>query len=190
MIREADVNGNGTIDFEEFCAHMAKLTLDGAGADGGGGGGAGAGAGGGGGVLGWLRRSAARLSGRAPPAPAPPLAQLATRRSQREITATEVSEFRAVFEKIDADSTGTIDEGELYRAMRSSNLRVSKAEVATMFAEADADGNGEIDLTEFLELMASKSDATATNWWAGWLRKRTRADLTPEQVLFLSLIHI
>ena len=68
--------------------------------------------------------------------------------------------------------------------MRSSNLRVSKAEVATMFAEADADGNGEIDLTEFLELMASKSDATATNWWAGWLRKRTRADLTPEQVLF------
>mgnify|MGYP002046479535 CR=1 FL=1 len=52
--------------------------------------------------------------------------------------------------------------------MRSSNLRVTKAEVATMFAEADADGNGEIDLTVFLELMASKSDATATNWWAGW----------------------
>ena len=39
-----------------------------------------------------------------------------------------------MMKEADKDGNGTIDESELYKAMRSANLRVSKAEASEMFA--------------------------------------------------------
>ena len=123
MIREADLNGNGTIDFEEFCAHMAKLTLDGAGAA-------------------RARRgrraraaacSAGSAFGRATLGPRP--AGAAARLRDAALAARDhgnggVGVPRGVWgsRRLGGDRR----RGRLYRAMRSSNLRVTKAEVATM----------------------------------------------------------
>ncbi len=61
------------------------------------------------------------------------------------------------FKKFDYDNSGSIDKGELKKAMKALGRSITEAEAVSMMEEADADRSGEIDFMEFRKLVAKKS---------------------------------
>jgi len=55
-----------------------------------------------------------------------------------------------MFSKVDADSSGLIDAGELQLMMVYLDLDLSESQCEMVMAEIDEDGSGEIDLEEFI----------------------------------------
>jgi Kef-type K+ transport system membrane component KefB len=59
--------------------------------------------------------------------------------------------FVAIFDKIDADGGGSIDQEEMYEALADAGLEITEEGVITLFAMIDEDGNGDIDRDEWKE---------------------------------------
>jgi Ca2+-binding EF-hand superfamily protein len=55
-----------------------------------------------------------------------------------------------MFSKVDADSSGLIDAGELQLMLVYLGLDLSESQCGMVMAEIDEDGSGEIDLEEFI----------------------------------------
>merc|ERR1712139_675857 len=68
-----------------------------------------------------------------------------------------LQEMREVFKMFDADSSGTLDVGELRDVMHSIGLAPEDWEIRAMIAEVDGDNSGEIDWSGFLYLMSKKT---------------------------------
>jgi Ca2+-binding EF-hand superfamily protein len=61
------------------------------------------------------------------------------------------AELGALFQKFDADGNGFLDRGEFRRCLQSTELKLSKEEVAILMNAADADQNKKVDYAEFIE---------------------------------------
>ncbi|KAH8091584.1 hypothetical protein JL720_5894 [Aureococcus anophagefferens] len=73
-------------------------------------------------------------------------------RSQEE----QKQEIREAFDLFDTDGSGTIDAKELKVAMRALGFEPKKEEIKKMISDIDKDGSGTIDFSEFLEMMTAK----------------------------------
>mmetsp|Transcript_12653 Transcript_12653/g.25286 ORF Transcript_12653/g.25286 Transcript_12653/m.25286 type:complete len:951 (+) Transcript_12653:88-2940(+) len=62
-----------------------------------------------------------------------------------------VEHFVAVFSNIDIDGGGTVDQEEIYEALKEAGVKISEEGVATLFNMIDEDGSGEIDEEEWKE---------------------------------------
>lgn len=59
--------------------------------------------------------------------------------------------YVAVFDKIDADGGGQIDQAELYEALCNAGLDITEEGVITLMLMIDEDGNGDVDRDEWKE---------------------------------------
>ncbi|CAB9509080.1 K(+) antiporter GerN [Seminavis robusta] len=57
--------------------------------------------------------------------------------------------FMNLFDKIDADGGGTVDEDELYEALVAAGVKITRANLATMIAMVDDNNDGEVDREEW-----------------------------------------
>merc|ERR1711968_310591 len=61
------------------------------------------------------------------------------------------AELAALFQKFDVDGNGFLDRGEFRRCLQSTELNLSREEVAILMNAADADQNKKVDYMEFIE---------------------------------------
>ena len=61
------------------------------------------------------------------------------------------SELAALFKNFDANGNGFLDRGEFRRCLQSTELNLTKEEVAILMHAADADQNNNVDYNEFIE---------------------------------------
>lgn len=61
----------------------------------------------------------------------------------------DVTEARKVFDRYDANKSGTIDGKELGRVLGALGVSMSAAEVAEALKELDTDGSGQLSWDEF-----------------------------------------
>lgn len=80
----------------------------------------------------------------------------------REVAADPVG---ACFREIDEDGNGTIDYGELHRAVNLMGRRIPKHQIKPMIREVDLNKDGVLDLDEFREMLASESAQDSA--WGG-----------------------
>ena len=78
----------------------------------------------------------------------------------RNLTPAELAEFREIFDLVDKDKGGSIDQTELLGLMETLGIYASREEIDIMVSEIDGDGNGEIDFDEFVEVMSRKVNAS------------------------------
>jgi len=83
-------------------------------------------------------------------------------RKHPHLTDAELSEFREIFNLVDLDKGGSIDQGEVMQLMKTLGLRPNRAELAAMVDEIDQDGNGEVDFDEFVTVMSRQVSSTYT----------------------------
>merc|ERR1711865_82422 len=81
----------------------------------------------------------------------------------------------ACFRTIDEDSNGTIDYGELHRAVNLMGRKIPKYQIKPMIREVDTNGDGRLDLDEFRRMLASES-AQDSPW--GMAKRTVLADAT------------
>jgi len=86
------------------------------------------------------------------------LAQMA---SSLEAALASDSKLRALFDNMDADLGGTIDEAELLQALHAAGKQMSAEVVREMFKAADYDGGGDIDYSEFSDVIKGVKAAKA-----------------------------
>jgi voltage-gated sodium channel len=72
-----------------------------------------------------------------------------------------IAATRGIFETIDLDQGGTIDEEELAIGFLTVGGEFNKDEIKAMVAEVDKDNSGEIDISEFVRFMAVFKRKTA-----------------------------
>mmetsp|Transcript_20083 Transcript_20083/g.46918 ORF Transcript_20083/g.46918 Transcript_20083/m.46918 type:complete len:775 (+) Transcript_20083:62-2386(+) len=65
-------------------------------------------------------------------------------------------QLRKMFEKFDADGSGSVDADEMYTAFRELGLAVTMDEVFEWVDEVDDDGSGCLDFEEFSQLITKK----------------------------------
>ena len=76
-----------------------------------------------------------------------------------KLTEKQIEEFKEVFSIFDRNGDGTISKKELGKAIRKSvGQTLSESELQGMIDEVDADGSGSIDFTEFLTMMAKRTN--------------------------------
>ena len=87
-------------------------------------------------------------------------------------TPTELENIRATFDRIDTDSSGTLDHAEVAAAARELGRVFIGTDLEDAMAEMDADGNGEVSFEEFVA------------WWekGGKLSVLERFDLKWKQM--------
>jgi len=66
-----------------------------------------------------------------------------------------------VFQLVDTDKSGAIDEGELSDLLDKLGLVATPSEVSALFLELDRDGSGEVDFTEFFDWYLDTVDAAS-----------------------------
>nr|XP_022330789.1 calmodulin-like [Crassostrea virginica] len=154
MIQEVDVDGNGTIDFDEFLQMMAKKMKDTDSEE--------------------ELKSAFKVFDRDNTGfiTGPNLRVVMTNLGEK-LTDEEVEEmireadadgdglinyqeYREAFNLFDKDGDGSITTSELGVVMRSLGQEPTVRELENMIKEIDEDGNGAIDFDEFLHMMAKK----------------------------------
>ncbi len=64
-------------------------------------------------------------------------------------------ELRAAFDRCDRNESGTIDYGELRRALKDVKLHLDTGEAKELLVKYDADGSGEMEFNEFKGLCAA-----------------------------------
>ena len=67
--------------------------------------------------------------------------------------ASEIEEFREIFDIFDADDGGTLQKPELRRVLSTLGKNPCDSELDRLITEIDVDGSGEIDFDEFLLLL-------------------------------------
>ena len=72
--------------------------------------------------------------------------------------------LRPVFDKFDADKSGSISTSEMGRVLKAVKMELSKLELEQLMKEADPDGSGEIDFEEFV---AALQKQMSDGWSAG-----------------------
>ena len=77
----------------------------------------------------------------------------ATTQTTNTITKAQREEVEALFNLVDTDGSGEIDEDEREELFALGGVDVSPEESSEVMREADADGSGEIDREEFAEVM-------------------------------------
>ena len=66
------------------------------------------------------------------------------------------ADYRAAFDAVDMDCSGTINWFELGMALKKLGLDGSAESAKAMIADADLDGDAELDFNEFLKLLLDK----------------------------------
>nr|XP_048706118.1 calmodulin-like protein 3 [Caretta caretta] len=73
-----------------------------------------------------------------------------------QLAEEQIAEFKEAFSLFDKDGDGSITTGELGTVMRSLGQNPTEAKLQDMVGELDTDGSGTVDFPEFLSLMARK----------------------------------
>ncbi|KAL9654604.1 hypothetical protein ABK040_006666 [Willaertia magna] len=72
----------------------------------------------------------------------------------KKLSEQDINVYRTMFEKIDIDKSGTIDQNELAVIMKElTEGKITNEEIAQMMTEADGDSDGKIDFEEFIKQM-------------------------------------
>ena len=85
------------------------------------------------------------------------------------------STLRPIFDKFDADGSGTVSVSELGKITSLMKLKLSPAELKKLVVEADADGSGEVSFDEFASLIRKQQAGglgdivVQANSMFGWL---------------------
>ena len=66
-------------------------------------------------------------------------------------------EAKRIFQEVDKDGSGSIDVREMYHALHSHGIPMSKSDVKRLFKAIDTSGDGQVDLEEFVSLLVAKS---------------------------------
>lgn len=72
-----------------------------------------------------------------------------------------LTQWKAHFDHFDTDRSGTIDHGELSRALHMSGYQLSGNVVKNMLQKYDADGSGSISFDEYIQLQVELNILTA-----------------------------
>ena len=75
--------------------------------------------------------------------------------------AQHFSDIRKAFHFVDVDNSGTIDAGELKRALKLFNYDIPKDRLDALMKDCDSDGNGKISYAEFTDALARDTVALA-----------------------------
>merc|ERR1712166_1368046 len=78
------------------------------------------------------------------------------------LTEDELSEFREIFNLVDADGSSEISREELGELISTLGLKASQEELDRMIDEIDMDGDGTIDFDEFCSVMSHRVSQTYT----------------------------
>ncbi|EFC43922.1 predicted protein [Naegleria gruberi] len=71
-----------------------------------------------------------------------------------QVSDEDVRRYREIFQLVDRDGGGSIEQEELGTLMRTLGLKPSEEEIQEMMKEADADNSGAIDFEEFVAVMS------------------------------------
>ena len=82
---------------------------------------------------------------------------------KRELDAREIKDLTQAFEEADHDKSGSVSFAELYEALRSTDIKITKAQAQAIMEKADTDGNGELDLMEFMHIFAHHAPRERTS---------------------------
>eukprot|EP00924_Labyrinthula_sp_SR-Ha-C_P008749 augustus_masked-scaffold_2-processed-gene-1.9-mRNA-1 protein AED:0.18 eAED:0.18 QI:0/-1/0/1/-1/1/1/0/853 len=74
-------------------------------------------------------------------------------KDEKNLSEEEIEMYKTVFNMLDLDGGGTIEEEELKLGLESINQYPGKARLRELVSAVDEDGSGEIDLVEFVEFM-------------------------------------
>jgi len=158
MIASCDRNGDGTVEYEEFCEAVASRMKKGA-------------------------QSGARPAeggGLTPKPPGKPKATSLQERKKRiaeaenTIHARFMGDMKAAFKFIDTNGDGRLSRTEIRKALDMWNVRMSDAELDDLFGRCVADNEGDIAYTDFVQAMNNavhgkdmveeSKKVTATGW--------------------------
>ncbi len=78
----------------------------------------------------------------------------------KQLTASYLSELKAVFDSFDADGNGTLSQDEIANVLRSLGMSPSDEDIASIFMHTDSDLSNSIEFSEFAQWMAEKVDVT------------------------------
>jgi Ca2+-binding EF-hand superfamily protein len=70
-----------------------------------------------------------------------------------QLSAKQLDDARLAFDKADEDHSGSIDIGELRKALRNQGHSPTDEDLLAMICEVDEDGSGQIEFDEFLYMM-------------------------------------
>lgn len=75
-----------------------------------------------------------------------------------EFSQEKMDEFKAVFDKFDTDSSGSLDRTQLKAALADADVNLTENQLTDFIKSVDTDKNGLIDFTEFLQVMNVSSE--------------------------------
>ena len=75
-----------------------------------------------------------------------------------DITAEDIAQYREIFQLVDLDHGGSIDEEELASLMDLLGLNPSEAMLKEMIRTIDTSGTGEIDFADFVRVVSRRVD--------------------------------
>ena len=74
------------------------------------------------------------------------------KRSWFHIDESQMTQYKTVFMKYDADNSGFIEVAELGKVFGALDIQTSDQELEQLITDVDADGNGTLDLGEFTHM--------------------------------------
>ena len=75
-----------------------------------------------------------------------------------DLTAEDIAQYREIFQLVDLDHGGSIDEEELASLMDLLGLNPSEAMLKEMIRTIDTTGTGEIDFADFVRVVSRRVD--------------------------------